>query len=50
MSGMPVPLGLAGGNGASSPTDGQPTISMPTAPAGATGPDRWIWLMTGATR
>jgi len=50
MSGMPVPLGLAGGNGASSPTDAQPTISMPTAPAGATGTDRWIWLMTGATR
>jgi phospholipid/cholesterol/gamma-HCH transport system substrate-binding protein len=48
MSGTPVLLGnqavTSGGS------DSQPVISMPTAPAGATGTDQWIWLMTGAAR
>jgi phospholipid/cholesterol/gamma-HCH transport system substrate-binding protein len=48
MSGTPVPLGMAG-SAAHSP-DAQPMVSVPTAPAGATGTDRWIWLMAGATR
>jgi len=50
MSGMPVPLGSAAAT-----SDGvvQPLVSMPTAPAGAsgaTGAGRWVWLMTGAAQ
>ena len=48
MSGASVPLGnraiTSGG------LESEPVISMPTAPAGATGTAQWIWLMTGAAR
>jgi phospholipid/cholesterol/gamma-HCH transport system substrate-binding protein len=48
MSGTPVPLGNRAAT--SDGLDLQPLISMPTAPEGATGTDRWIWLMTGAAQ
>ena len=47
MSGVPVPLG---NSAAIDGPDAQPLISMPTAPAGATGSDKWIWIMTGAAQ
>jgi len=51
MSGVPVPLGNRPATGETRDgADQGPVISMPTAPAGATGSGRWIWLMTGATR
>jgi phospholipid/cholesterol/gamma-HCH transport system substrate-binding protein len=51
MSGIPVPLGNRSVTGeTSSRADQVPVVSMPTAPAGATGTARWIWLMTEATR
>jgi phospholipid/cholesterol/gamma-HCH transport system substrate-binding protein len=51
MSGTPVPLGNQAVNSETGDgLDQQPLISMPTAPAGATGAAQWIWLMTGATQ
>jgi phospholipid/cholesterol/gamma-HCH transport system substrate-binding protein len=51
MSAVPVPLGnRAVTTGTGGGPDQQPLISMPTAPAGATGSARWIWLMTGAAQ
>ena len=47
MSGVPVPLGNPA---ATDGQDTQPLISMPTAPAGATGSDKWTWIMTGAAQ
>ena len=47
----PVPLGDPGVTGGSpSPASPLPVVSMPTAPAGATGAGRWVWIMTGAAR
>jgi len=48
LSGTPVPLGNPAVT--SDGADPAPVISLPTAPAGATGTAQWIWLMTGATR
>jgi len=50
MSGTPVPLGSIPITGVTSGPDSSPVISAATRPAGATGTDRWIWLMTGAAR
>jgi len=51
LSETPVPLGnpavTSDGHDSAGST---PVISMPTAPAGAVGTARWIWLMTGAAR
>jgi phospholipid/cholesterol/gamma-HCH transport system substrate-binding protein len=58
-AGSAYPLGVLGsaapagspprtGGGPSSPSI--PVVSMPTAPAGATGTARWVWLMEGAAR
>ena len=50
----PVPLGDPGVTGGSpssaSSASPLPVVSMPTAPAGVTGPGRWVWIMTGAAR
>jgi phospholipid/cholesterol/gamma-HCH transport system substrate-binding protein len=48
LSGTPVPLGSPAVT--SERPNSTPVISMPTAPAGATGSTPWIWLMTGAAR
>ena len=51
LSGTPVPLGNpAVTSDGHDPAGSTPVISMPTAPAGAVGTARWIWLMTGAAR
>jgi len=48
MSGMSIPLGNSAAT--QDGTGPQPLISMPSAPSGATGSDRWVWLMTGAAQ
>ena len=57
LSGMPVPLGSPAASaegsspaGSARPAVQPPVVSMPAAPAGATGSARWDWLMTEATR